>query len=242
VAIRRTVAEDLYLVMATVEASTQTISLQVVVNPLVDWVWLGFGVLAFGTGIALLPERTFAFAVSKLPAEAATTSAAIVLAIVLAGMPRPVYAQQPAAPPQHTDAPPGSVTPPRNELEKQLREEMGCICGTCAHEPLSKCTCSTADQMRTELRAQIDQGKSRDEIFERFASLYGGQHFLSSPIDKGFNRLAWLFPYLLGATGAVVIGFVAARWTRRPEPDGQAPPPSDPVMDERLDDELRNLD
>ena len=32
------------------------------VNPLVNWVWLGFGILALGTGIALLPETAFAFA------------------------------------------------------------------------------------------------------------------------------------------------------------------------------------
>ena len=35
---------------------SQSATLQVVINPLVDWIWLGFGVLALGTGIALLPE------------------------------------------------------------------------------------------------------------------------------------------------------------------------------------------
>ena len=40
-------------------------------NPLVNWIWLGFGVLAFGTGLALLPERTYSFALGKLPLEAA---------------------------------------------------------------------------------------------------------------------------------------------------------------------------
>ena len=50
-------------------------SLEIHINPLVDWIWMGFGVLAFGTGIALLPESTFAFALAKLPAEAATTDA-----------------------------------------------------------------------------------------------------------------------------------------------------------------------
>ena len=29
----------------------------VIVNPLVNWIWIGFGVMAFGTIIALLPER-----------------------------------------------------------------------------------------------------------------------------------------------------------------------------------------
>ena len=38
-----------------------------------------------------------------------------------------------------------------SELEKQMRREMVCICGDCAHYPLSECTCSVAaeDARRT---------------------------------------------------------------------------------------------
>ena len=35
------------------------------VNPLVNWIWLGFGIMALGTGIALLPERSYAFALAE---------------------------------------------------------------------------------------------------------------------------------------------------------------------------------
>ncbi len=73
VAIRRTVAEDLYLVMPAYELNDQSMSLQVVVTPLVNWIWAGFGILVLGTGIALLPESAFAFAVGRVPAEASTT-------------------------------------------------------------------------------------------------------------------------------------------------------------------------
>jgi cytochrome c-type biogenesis protein CcmF len=70
VAIRRTVAEDLYLVMPAYDINDQSMSLQVVVTPLVNWIWAGFGLLVLGTGLALLPERAFAFALSRAPAEA----------------------------------------------------------------------------------------------------------------------------------------------------------------------------
>jgi cytochrome c-type biogenesis protein CcmF len=73
VAIRRTVAEDLYLVMPAYELNDQSMSLQVVVTPLVNWIWAGFGILVLGTGIALLPERAFAFALGRVPAEASLT-------------------------------------------------------------------------------------------------------------------------------------------------------------------------
>jgi cytochrome c-type biogenesis protein CcmF len=73
VAIRRTVAEDLYLVMPAYELNDQSMSLQVVVTPLVNWIWAGFGILVLGTGIALLPERAFEYALSRAQAEASLT-------------------------------------------------------------------------------------------------------------------------------------------------------------------------
>ena len=66
-------AEDLSLVMPAYELNDQSMSLQVVVTPLVNWIWAGFGILVLGTGIALLPESAFAFAVGRVPAEASTT-------------------------------------------------------------------------------------------------------------------------------------------------------------------------
>ena len=49
-------------------SATQTATYAVTINPLVNWIWLGFGVMALGTGIALLPETAFAFAAAKVPA------------------------------------------------------------------------------------------------------------------------------------------------------------------------------
>src|SRR5579872_5310016 len=62
VAMRRTMGEDLYVVLAGYEAQSQDATYAITINPLVNWIWFGFGILAFGTIIALLPERTFAFA------------------------------------------------------------------------------------------------------------------------------------------------------------------------------------
>jgi hypothetical protein len=64
---------------------------------------------------------------------------------------------------------------------------------------------------------------------------------LAAPLDQGFNRLAWLFPYL--AAGAALVGIVvtARRWSRQA---AHAAPDAglDPELSARLDDELRNLD
>jgi cytochrome c-type biogenesis protein CcmF len=83
VAIRRSLAEDLYIVMPGFELQDQSVTLQVVVNPLVDWIWVGFGILVFGTLLALLPEQAVGLAPAKVPA----TTAMLILMLVLAGAP-----------------------------------------------------------------------------------------------------------------------------------------------------------
>ncbi|HEY6041097.1 MAG TPA: cytochrome c-type biogenesis CcmF C-terminal domain-containing protein, partial [Anaerolineae bacterium] len=65
VAVRSTVGEDLYLILAGWEKDGSA-TLKVVINPLVIWLWIGFGVFITGTLIAISPdpreERVPAFA------------------------------------------------------------------------------------------------------------------------------------------------------------------------------------
>jgi len=247
VAIRRTLAEDLYVVLGAFDAGSQEVTLQIFVNPLVNWIWLGFGIMALGTGIALLPERAFSFALARLPAEAATT-AVLILALVV-GASGVASAQQHGAAGSGGSALIESVQTShyaRTDFERQLQKEIVCTCGTCGHAPIGECRkdpCPVSHQMRGELATLIDQGKGHDEIIDWFVGKYDSQEMLGAPIDKGFNRLAWLLPYLLGVTGIGVIGLVAVRWSRRQETTpADAPETIDPIVDERLDDELRNLD
>jgi cytochrome c-type biogenesis protein CcmH/NrfF len=95
-----------------------------------------------------------------------------------------------------------------------------------------------------KLDAYLAKGMTRDQVRAAFVSDYG-EPVLTEPIDKGFNRLAWFFPYLIGATGATAIGLVAWRWSRRPEqelPPAAVASADDRVLGDRLNDELRDLD
>lgn len=56
-AIHSTFPEDLHVVLAGWEKSTQTISLHVAVSPLIAWVWIGGAILFFGTVVAVWPGR-----------------------------------------------------------------------------------------------------------------------------------------------------------------------------------------
>jgi cytochrome c-type biogenesis protein CcmF len=232
VAIRRSFAEDLYIVMPGFEMQEQTASVEVHINPLVNWIWMGFGILALGTGIALLPETAFTFAMARIPAGAVTTSL-VLLALLLS--PLTAFAQK-------------TVQPiARPAIQRDLEDNIMCTCG--CHQPMGSCqmrpNCGHYDEQKAKIETYLKEGKDRDAVLAAFVQEYGGQDILAAPIDRGFNRLAWLVPYGAGLVGLFVAGLLALRWSRRA---GQqvavagAGGIDDAALDARLNDELRDLD
>jgi len=96
--------------------------------------------------------------------------------------------------------------------------------------------------MREDLGKLIKAGKDREAIVQWFVQRYGSQEVLAQPIDKGFNRLAWLFPYLVAFAGLIGVVVTARRWSSRPSLAAAGDAALDPTLNARLDDELRNLD
>jgi cytochrome c-type biogenesis protein CcmH/NrfF len=178
---------------------------------------------------------------AKLPAEVAATTTVALMAVLVLGGGVTLRAQQGMGGSEDTRSSYYARTP----FEKQMQHEIVCTCGACGHQNLAECrkdACSTSHQMRGELAAMIDQGKSHDEIIQAFITKYGSEEMLGAPLDRGFNRLAWLVPYGVGATGAVLIGFAAMRWSKRAPTVANVAPPADAALEERLNDELRDLD
>ena len=233
VAIRRTLSEDLYIVLAAFDVQDQSASFEIVVNPLVNWIWAGFGVLAFGTMIALLPESVFALASVTMPSGAATTSV-LLLVFALAA---------PSLKAQHLETAQTVVAPPRSKLEREVQGALICMCGTCGRQLVDECACGYAAEMRDEISGLVGQGMTKDEILSHYMTKYGSQEPLAVPLDEGFNRLAWFFPYLMGVVGAAVAGVSAFRWSHRKQVITEAPiVVSDIDREVRLENELRNLD
>jgi cytochrome c-type biogenesis protein CcmF len=236
VALRRTPSDDLYLVLAEYDVPSQSATLKVMINPLVNWIWMGIGIVLIGTFIALLPERTFAFAAANVPAGAATTSLVILLL---------VFGGSAGVRAQHTGSASSTLTiAPKSALEKQLDDEIVCMCGGCGRKRLGEClACDTSAKMRAEVAGLVAQGKTHDEIINHFVAEYGSQEVLSQPINKGFNRLVWLLPYGTGVSGVLLLGLAAVRFSKRAAPKPQPDLPRvSPELEQRLDDELRDLD
>jgi cytochrome c-type biogenesis protein CcmH/NrfF len=207
------------------------------VTPLVNWVWLGFGMIALGTLIALLPETVFAFAVAHMPAPARATGA-LLLPLLLFG----------AAAAEAQDIRPPDQTTAEQQLQRQLESELICLCGSsgCVRATLVNCPMRPACHGHTEQRARIREliadGKTHDEIIAVFVQEHG-QAVLAVPEDRGFNRLAWALPYVLAGAGLITIIVNARRWSHRPSTArAEAMGTTDPALDARLDDELRDLD
>jgi cytochrome c-type biogenesis protein CcmH/NrfF len=134
----------------------------------------------------------------------------------------------------------------RTPLEKDLHGAIICMCGTCGRQSLSECTCSTAGDMRAQISTLVKAGKTKDQVLQYFITMYGSQEPLAAPIDKGFNRLAWLFPYLVGSVGAVAGAFAVVKWSKRSATEPVEPAATagseDEQLQARLDQELEDLD
>jgi cytochrome c-type biogenesis protein CcmF len=252
VAIRRGPAEDLYITLGNYDLAEGNVTLKLVVNPVVDWIWFGFMLLAIGTGIALLPESVLerlTAGVTVPAGRAAGTAGMVLLLAVGAGgavlLPARVALGQGAAEPQMAQATTEAPEPVGLD-ENWLVRNIICQCGTCRHN-LHECEsdgCGHAVSDRIEIRQLLDQGRTRDQVIQYFIKKYGGQVALAAPIDRGFNRLAWLFPYSIGMVAAVGLGYGAYRLAKRAPGHAPATEPqiSDGELSDKLDDELRNLD
>ncbi|HUQ88946.1 MAG TPA: cytochrome c-type biogenesis CcmF C-terminal domain-containing protein [Vicinamibacterales bacterium] len=232
VAIRRSFAEDLYIVMAAFAIEEQTASVEVHINPLVNWVWFGFGILAIGTGIALLPETSMSFAMAKLPAEAVTASLVLLSILLSSG----------SALAQHVE----TGQDPRLQLvspeSREVAHKLACWCGGCSRLPVGQCSCAMCAIERSKIDSMLKEGKNEAQILDFYVTTYGGNQVLSEPPNRGSGRVVWAMPVVVGVGGFLTIAYLAMRWSRRPQLAGVPAGMEDPEMAARLDDELRDLD
>jgi cytochrome c-type biogenesis protein CcmH len=109
-----------------------------------------------------------------------------------------------------------------NEIGHQLM----CICG--CGQILLECNhvgCPASDGMRNELMAAINRGDSDSLVEQAFVQKYGPT-VLAAPTTAGFDRAAWIFPFVALGAGVVAVVFVVRAWRNRPPPPppGGAPP------------------
>jgi len=124
----------------------------------------------------------------KLRARACALLGALLLGWLMANM---AYAQLPA-PDEET-----------YRIAKQLN------CPTCAGRNLADCPTETCAQWKAEIKAQLDQGRSAQEVLDYFQARFGTT-VLQEPPKSGSTAPLWAAP--IGAALVFLIGAGLAMW------------------------------
>ncbi len=121
---------------------------------------------------------------------------------------------------------------------KDLGHRLMCTCG--CGQVLLECNhvgCQTSEKMRNELLAALDKGSTNNDdlILQGFVQEYGPT-VIAAPTATGFNRVAWIMPFLVLALGIAFAVHIVRSWKNRPEPalaDGiTIPQGSEQALDE----------
>jgi cytochrome c-type biogenesis protein CcmH/NrfF len=117
---------------------------------------------------------------------------------------------------------------------KDLGHRMMCACG--CGQILLECNhvgCTYSDKMRNQLLAALDKGNNDDLVLQGFVQEYGPT-VIAAPTATGFNRVAWIMPFLVLALGIAFAVYIVRSWKNRPTPalaDGIAIPPQSRDLD-----------
>ena len=98
-----------------------------------------------------------------------------------------------------------------------LGHRMMCVCG--CNQILLECNhvgCAYSDRMRAELVAAVDRGDNDDLTLQGFVQKYGTT-VMAAPTKTGFNRVAWIMPYLTLVVGLGTVVLIIGVWRGRGE-------------------------
>ena len=138
----------------------------------------------------------------------------------------------------HLIAMPSKTGPGDRPTLADLEGEVMCpVCKT----TLDQSSSPAARQIKNFIVRRIQAGDSKDEIKDKLVVVYGKQ-ILAAPPKEGFDLLAWLLPLIGLIGGALVLGFLAWRWSRGREPRAPAGGALSPALERRVDEELARFD
>lgn len=103
---------------------------------------------------------------------------------------------------------------------QDLGHRMMCTCG--CGQILLECNhvgCQSSEKMRNQLLAALDKGDNNNDdlILQGFVQEYGPT-VIAAPTATGFNRVAWIMPFVVLALGIAFAVYIVRSWKNRPEP------------------------
>jgi cytochrome c-type biogenesis protein CcmH len=101
---------------------------------------------------------------------------------------------------------------------KDLGHRLMCVCG--CSQILLECNhvgCNYSERMRGELMASLDNGNNDDLTLQSFVQKYGTT-VLAAPTKAGFNKVAWIMPYIALILGITITVLIVRTWKSRAVP------------------------
>jgi cytochrome c-type biogenesis protein CcmH/NrfF len=102
-----------------------------------------------------------------------------------------------------------------NSRFNDLGHKLMCRCG--CNQVLLECNhvgCQYSERMRGELMAALQRGDSDDLVLQAFVQKYGTV-VLAAPTTTGFNRIAWIMPFVALGLGLTLVVVVVRAWNHR---------------------------
>lgn len=124
-----------------------------------------------------------------------------------------------------------------------LRVAKRLYCPVCPNTPLDVCETKACQDWRAQIRDQLAQGWTDQQIIDYFVTQYG-ERVLAEPQRKGFTSLVWFFPLIVVLLGLGIVYEVLRNW-RKQKPVLAVSTPSPQIPDEilkRIEREIQEMD
>ncbi len=100
----------------------------------------------------------------------------------------------------------------QTKMETEIASQLMCPCPDCVHL-LEPCDCGVATGIKKEIGQWLQEGKTKEEIFNIMVERYG-EKVLATPRTP----LAWIIPFAGIALGIAIVAYVLIKLLRTPRP------------------------
>lgn len=111
-------------------------------------------------------------------------------------------------------------------------------CPVCENQPLDTCMTEACIQWREEIRLQLADGSTPDQVVANFVAQFG-ERAVGTPLDPTLRAMAMVTPYVLAALALILGVYTFIRWRGRHPVSTTAA--SVPVSDDYLSQVERDL-
>ncbi len=107
----------------------------------------------------------------------------------------------------------GANPPPTDDDVLAVAKKL--YCPVCPNTPLDVCETQACQDWRAQIKDELTQGWSEQQILDYFVAQYG-ERVLAEPQRSGFTSLVWVFPIIAALLGCLIVWQVLKSWKSQP--------------------------